>query len=109
MIVEGSLNLSYRSVVMLERFMRGAVVAFVMAALLSSSAEAASPGTPTGAPSYALTEGMNEFGIWGGGSPGSNVAIGATPDTSFLVFGLRYGRVLKAWESISLQYTFDIL
>lgn len=61
------------------------------------------------AASYALREGMNEFGVWLGGSPTSNVAIGSMPDTGLLLAGLRYGRVIAAWESLSLQYTLDIL
>src|SRR4051794_5310592 len=94
---------------MRNTILRRALVGILVAVLLYGDADAADSGTATTAPAYALTEGMNEFGVWAGGSPDSNVAIGATPDTSFLVVGLRYGRVLKAWESVSLEYTFDLL
>ncbi len=36
---------------------------------------------PPGQTGYGLDKGMNEFGLWVGGSPDSNVAIGKTPDT----------------------------
>src|SRR5512145_2161833 len=61
------------------------------------------------ASAYALTKGMNEFGLWGGGSPDSFDFIGTVENRELLLFGLRYGRVLGAWESVSLQYTLDIL
>jgi hypothetical protein len=57
---------------------------------------------------YALRQGMNEFGLWAGGSPDSSTFIGKTEDRKLLLFGLRYGRVLAEWESTSLQYTLDI-
>lgn len=74
-----------------------------------TAVKAADVSAATAQPSYALATGMNEFGIWGGGSPDSTVFIGKTADRSLLLVGLRYGRVLGAWESASLQYTFDIL
>jgi hypothetical protein len=52
---------------------------------------------------------MNEFGLWAGGSPDSNDFVGKVPDTSLFLAGLRYGRVLAAWESVSLEYTFDVI
>lgn len=62
-----------------------------------------------GAPaSYALLKGTNEFGLWAGGSPDSTKSIGSTEDRSLLLVGLRYGRILAAWESLSLEYTLDI-
>ena len=94
---------------MRKAILRRAFVGLFIAVLLHGVANAADSGTPPSAPAYALTGGMNEFGVWAGGSPDSNVAIGATPDTSFLIVGLRYGRVLKAWDSVSLEYTFDLL
>ncbi len=66
-------------------------------------------GAETATSSYALRKGMNEFGVWAGGSPDSNVAIGKTPDTSLALLGLRYGRVLGDWDWASLQYTLDII
>jgi opacity protein-like surface antigen len=93
-----------------KKYLVGATLLMSFTTLFSFSpvqgAEAAGASAPA---NYALVEGMNEFGFWAGGSPTSNVAIGRTPDTSLLLVGLRYGRVLKAWESISLQYTLDIL
>lgn len=67
--------------------------------------------TPGRAPrsNFALVRGMNEFGLWAGGSPDSVDFIGRVPDTSLVLVGLRYGRILAAWESLSLEYTFDIL
>ncbi len=88
---------------------RTAIFAFLtgfFSSILVYGAESTGSTAPS---SYALVEGANEFGFWGGGSPDSNVAIGRTPDTKLLLVGLRYGRVLKAWESISLEYTLDIL
>ena len=69
-------------------------------------AENASASTPS---SYALVKGTNEFSLWAGGSPDSAVFIGKTPDRSLLLVGLRYGRILAAWDSVSLEYTFDII
>jgi len=57
---------------------------------------------------YALTRGTNEFGVWAGGSPESVKLIGRTEDRNLFLLGLRYGRVLAAWDSISLQYTLDL-
>jgi hypothetical protein len=65
--------------------------------------------TPTGTgASYALTKGTNEFGLWAGGSPDSSKIIGSTENRNLLLVSLRYGRVLAAWESLSLEYTLDI-
>ena len=61
-----------------------------------------SPGPGAG---YALTKGTNEFGLWAGGSPDST---GNIEDRQLFLFALRYGRVLAAWESVSLEYTLDI-
>src|SRR5919106_803979 len=58
---------------------------------------------------YALTKGTNEFGLWAGGSPDSSKIFGTIEDRKLLLSALRYGRVLAAWESISLEYTLDIL
>jgi hypothetical protein len=60
---------------------------------------------PSPAPGYALTKGTNEFGLWAGGSPGST---GNVEDRQLFLFALRYGRILAAWESISLEYTLDL-
>jgi opacity protein-like surface antigen len=63
---------------------------------------------PAGAANYTLIKGTNEFGLWAGGSPDSTKSIGSTEDRSLLLVGLRYGRILAAWESLSLEYTLDI-
>jgi opacity protein-like surface antigen len=60
---------------------------------------------PSPAPGYALTKGTNVFGLWAGGSPGST---GNVEDRQLFLFALRYGRILAAWESISLEYTLDL-
>ena len=57
---------------------------------------------------YALARGTHEFGVWAGGSPDSSELIGATEDRNLFLFALRYGYVLGSWDSLSLQYTFDI-
>jgi hypothetical protein len=75
---------------------------FIPAAPLHS----AEPASATSA--YALTEGTNEFGLWTGGSPDSSKIIGNVEDRKLFLLALRYGRVLAAWESISLEYTLDI-
>ena len=65
--------------------------------------------SPAGAgASYALIKGTNEFGLWIGGSPDSSRIFGNTEDRKLLLFALRYGRILAAWESFSLEYTLDI-
>ncbi len=58
--------------------------------------------------SYALTPGTNEFGLWTGGSVASATIFGNTEDRKVFLFALRYGRILGAWESFSLEYTLDI-
>lgn len=55
---------------------------------------------------YALPKGTNEFGLWAGGSPAS---FGNIEDREMLLVGLRYGRVLAAWDWVALEYTLDIL
>jgi hypothetical protein len=60
---------------------------------------------PSPGASYALAKGTNEFGLWVGGSPDS---FGNIEDRQLLWVALRYGRVLSAWESVSLEYTLDL-
>jgi hypothetical protein len=72
---------------------------------ISAQSSAQSPRART---NYALAEGTNEFGFWAGGSPDSSRWIANTEDRQLLVAALRYGRVIKAWESLSLEYTLDI-
>jgi opacity protein-like surface antigen len=76
---------------------------------VTGPANGADISAPAARSSYALAKGTNEFGLWAGGSPDSNDLIGHVRDTKLLLVGLRYGRILAAWESFSLEYTFDIL
>jgi opacity protein-like surface antigen len=57
---------------------------------------------------YALAKGTNEFGLWAGGSPDSSRIFGNVEDRKLVLFALRYGRVLAAWDWVSLEYTLDI-
>ena len=63
---------------------------------------------PPASASYELPRGINEFGLWAGGSPDSSKIFGNTTNRQLLLVGLRYGRILAAWESLSLEYTLDI-
>ncbi|HKY08278.1 MAG TPA: acyloxyacyl hydrolase [Candidatus Binatia bacterium] len=63
--------------------------------------------TPAGS-GYALARGTNEFGVWAGGSPDSNELLGSTKDRNLFLLGLRYGRVLGAWDWFSVEYTVDL-
>lgn len=72
---------------------------------ISAQSSAQSPRART---NYALAEGTNEFGLWAGGSPDSSRWIGNTEDRQLVLAALRYGRVIKPWESLSLEYTLDI-
>jgi opacity protein-like surface antigen len=95
----------------MDRRKLGAALGCLICTLLFtfSEARAADSSTAASRSTYALVSGTNEFGVWGGGSPDSIDFIGRVPDTSLLLVGLRYGRVLASWDSFSLQYTFDIL
>jgi opacity protein-like surface antigen len=86
-----------------------AVLASVILSALTSLTplHGAEPVSGAGA-SYALLESTNEFGLWVGGSPDSTHTIGDTEDRRLLLVGLRYGRILAAWESLSLEYTLDL-
>ena len=86
------------------------VTAFFLFAALSSWTPLHGAELPqaTTQPSYALLKGMNEFGLWLGGSPTSSKIVGDTGNRRLLLVGLRYGRILAAWESISLEYTLDV-
>jgi hypothetical protein len=46
---------------------------------------------------------MNEFTVWGGGSPTSPSLIGSVEDARFAIFALRYGRVLAANSRFALR------
>ena len=84
-----------------QRLVRTIVLGIFSALLTSTSAQAAQPSPGA----YALARGTNEFGLWVGGSPDS---FGNTEDREMLLFALRYGRVLGAWDWVSLEYTLDL-
>jgi hypothetical protein len=83
-----------------------AVLFFSVFFLHTAPLHGAQPTSASGA--YALAKGTNEFGLWAGGSPDSARIFGNVEDRKLLLFALRYGRVLAAWESVSLEYTLDI-
>ena len=82
--------------------MKSLATVFVVVMLTVAQLRAAEPLRG----SYALGSGMNEFGLWVGGSPNS---FGNTQDRQLLLVGLRYGRVLMAWDWGALQYNLDII
>src|SRR6266498_5464415 len=89
----------------LQQSLVGAMVLGVFSTLVGlTPLQGAEPSPGPGAGS-ALTKGTNEFGLWAGGSPDST---GNIEDRQLFLFALRYGRVLAAWESLSLEYTLDI-
>ena len=63
---------------------------------------AASSPTP-----LALEKGMNEFGVWGGGSFDSPTLIGKEENARFGLAAFRYARVLAAGNGMALKYTVD--
>lgn len=63
---------------------------------------------------YGWRKTPNEFGVWGGGASHATTTFGGVKgdeaeDRSFLIVGLRYGRVLRSTNRMSLKYTFDII
>jgi hypothetical protein len=62
----------------------------------------ASPSSP-----YALEKGMNEFGVWGGGSFDSPTLIGSSENARFGLVAFRYARVLATGNGVALKYTVD--
>lgn len=89
-----------------QNFIIGTTLVLSIALLGFSHLEGAERSTsPAG---YALAKGANEFGLWAGGSPNSSRIIGNTEDRKLALLALRYGRVLAAWETVSLEYTLDI-
>ncbi len=57
--------------------------------------------------SYKLDRGVNEYGIWGGGSFDSPTVIGTAEDRKFLTLGLRYGRIFGTTKRVAFEYTAD--
>jgi hypothetical protein len=88
-----------------------------VAALFASHAHAqgarpaanAVPATPEPASDeqYVLQEGMNEWGVWAGGSFDSPTLVGTAEDRKYFTAGLRYGRVFAASKRVAYEYTVD--
>lgn len=81
------------------------VIFFGIFGILIGFAPVLNAAEPPPRASSALAKGTNEFGLWAGGSPGS---VGNLKDRELLLVALRYGRVLAAWEPVTLEYTLDI-
>lgn len=97
-----------RHVLSLPRNVIEAIAFLIFSGLASfTPLHGAEPAPAVGA-GYALLERTHEFGLWVGGSPDSSRIGGNTEDRRLLLVGLRYGRILSAWESLSLEYTLDI-
>lgn len=77
----------------------------------SVTGEAASTGPGNnqvvGRDSYYLDKGLNEYGVWGGGSFDSPTVLGTAEDRKFLILGFRYGRILGGSKRIAYEYTVD--
>jgi hypothetical protein len=56
-----------------------------------------------------LETGTQEFGIWGGYSPGSTETIGTALDRRLAVLGLRYGLVFANAGNVAIEYTADVI
>jgi hypothetical protein len=56
---------------------------------------------------YYLNKGLNEWGVWGGGSFDSPTVLGTAEDRKFLILALRYGRILGGSKRIAYEYTVD--
>lgn len=53
--------------------------------------------------------GKNEFTVWGGFSPDSNIFIGKTPDARVGIIALRYSRRFNNNDAVNLKYTADFV
>src|SRR5437763_16228832 len=56
---------------------------------------------------YKLDRGINEYGVWVGGSFDSPTVIGTAEDRKFFTIGLRYGRVFGTTKRVAYEYTVD--
>ncbi len=69
------------------------------------------PAPDSGDGSYALKQGDNEFGFWGGGSFQAtslgSIRDDEARDRHFVLGTLRYGRTLVANDDLAFQYTFE--
>jgi hypothetical protein len=91
----------------LEQMFVRTIAPVVLSALFAFGRVEGAETSPVADAGYALTKGTNEFGLWAGGSPDSSRIAGNTEDRKLVLFALRYGRVLAAWDSVSLEYTLD--
>jgi hypothetical protein len=82
--------------------MGSAVVLLLVSGLLSPSAACERPCEE-------LETGTQEFGIWGGYSPGSTQTIGTAADRRFALVGLRYGFVFANARNVAIEYTADLI
>lgn len=92
--------------VKLQRRLVGTILLVVLSAVFAFGHLEGAETSPVAG--YALAKGTNEFGLWAGGSPDSTRIFGDTEDRKLVLFGLRYGRILAAWDWVSLEYTLDI-
>lgn len=92
--------------VKLQRRFVGTIVLLVLSAVFAFGHLEGAETSPVAG--YALAKGTNEFGLWAGGSPDSSRIFGDIGDRKLVLFGLRYGRILAAWDWGSLEYTLDI-
>ena len=96
------------------------IVGTLIFTLLAMTSQARAQGTPNqvtpdsrsgsqaaSQDSYNLDKGMNEYGIWGGGSFDSPTVIGTAEDRKFFTLGLRYGRILGGSKRVAYEYTVD--
>jgi len=58
---------------------------------------------------YHLEEGMNEWGVWAGGSFDSPTLIGTAEERKYFTVGLRYGRIFAASKRVAYEYTADVV
>ncbi len=88
------------------------LIGMVLVLIPATDVSAQSTGSgsaDTPSPSEGIQEGDNEFGVWGGISFHSTTLIGKTPEARFGNFGLRYGRVLAASETVAFSWTIDAI
>jgi opacity protein-like surface antigen len=95
------------------------IASLMLLIITASAARSYAQGTRADAPagasdapagpseSYALEKGMNEFGVWGGGSFDSPTLIGTAEERKFFTLGLRYGRIFATSKHVAFEYTVD--
>ncbi|HYE13400.1 MAG TPA: acyloxyacyl hydrolase [Pyrinomonadaceae bacterium] len=98
----------------------GAVVILLLLAAAAAAQERASlaPGGSSVKPaagdgeqliggSYGSERPVNEYGVWGGFSPGSPTLIGKTEGARLGVVAVRFARLLARGDHVALKYTLD--